>query len=101
MRKFDSFEHNGKRYDWFYDENHETIGSYAYETEEATKLAEQHEIKMLEKGYWVALGVVVSKPCLNDFHCGSCSGWEEKDSCWGIVIEPDRKKLIEYVKGGF
>ena len=84
----------GVRCHWIYDEIHETRGSYAYETEEETRAAEDEEIAKLESGEWVVLGCIVETQC---HHCGE---WKERDACWGIVIEPDGAKLDEYARWG-
>lgn len=68
-----------------YDEDHETEGSYGYETEEETKAAEDYELDMLAQGIWVVLGRIIEERCP---HCGS---WTETDALWGIVIENTRE----------
>ena len=79
-----------RRVRWVYDEHHEVEGTYAYDTEEETKAAEDLEYANLESGEWVALGCIIERKCL------ACLNWHETDSLWGIVIEPDEAKLREY-----
>ena len=31
-------------------------------------------------------------------HCRSCTGWDEIESVWGIVIENDIEKAVEAAK---
>lgn len=81
-----------QRVRWVYDECHETRGSYGYETEEATKAAEDLEIEKLNSGEWVVLGVILERRC----RCGS---YEEIDACWGIVVEANEKSLVDFYKG--
>jgi hypothetical protein len=87
MIDFHTFEHDGRRFRLVVDEEHETRGSYGLATEAATLAAEDEELAMLASGAWVVLGCLVSDPCPHDEHCGDCSGWNETDSCWGIVVE--------------
>ena len=75
---------------WVYDENYETIGFYAYDTEEETKEAENWEIERLESGELVPLGFIIEEKC------SQCGNWDQVDSLWGIVIEPDEEKLREF-----
>jgi len=86
---------DGVRVRWVHDEHHETRGSYGYETEEATRAAEDEEIAKLASGEWVVLGCIVEE------QCGACSEWRERDSVWGVVIEPDDVKLDEYATWSF
>lgn len=116
MSHFDTyheFDHNGRHYRLVYDEDHETKGSYAYDTEEETKAAEDEEIEKLNSGEWVVLGCIVTEPCkgvsctdgLDEHevieHCPCCRGRQEVDSLWGIVIENDTRKAEEYAKECF
>ena len=79
-----------------HDHNHETEGSYAYDTEEETHAAEDHERDKLESGEWVALGFVKEEKC------SKCGGWDHVDSLWGIVIENSEAKVRQYmVETGF
>jgi hypothetical protein len=89
MITYHKWEANNKRYRAVYDEDYQTRGSYALNTEEETKAAEDEETANLESGKWVALGIIVfeRKP-----HCSTCTckeplPWTETDSLWGIVIE--------------
>jgi hypothetical protein len=86
---FATFEHEGSRYRFFYDDQHETRGSYAYETEEETKAAEDEEIAKLESGEWTVLGYIRDERCTQATHCQKCDGWLDVESCWGIVTEPN------------
>jgi len=72
----------GHRVRLVYDVHYQTVGSYAYDTEEETKEAEDYEIAQLEKHEWVALGRIEEKPCN-----GECGGWIVVDSLWGIVVD--------------
>jgi hypothetical protein len=98
---YHKWEVNGKKYHAVYDETYETRGSYAYDTEEETRAAEENEISKLESGKWVVLGVMVyeKKP-----HCDTCQcqtdkwTYQETDSLWGIVIENSQKAIEEFVK---
>jgi hypothetical protein len=53
------FEYNGKTYKFVPDEDHETRGSYGYDTPEETKAAEDEEIAKLDSGEWTDLGCIV------------------------------------------
>jgi len=83
-------EHAGHRLRWVYDTDYVTRGSYGYETEEETKAAEDEEIAKLESGELVCLGAIYEVKCL------ACNQWEDKDSLWGIVIEPDEQKITTF-----
>lgn len=96
MQTYSEFDHDGKHYRLVYDEIHETRGSYAYDTEEETKAAEDEELAGLESGRLVALGCIVTEPCPGAHHCGACSGTVEVDSLWGIVVENDEAKARAY-----
>jgi hypothetical protein len=85
-------EEDGRRVRWVLDQNHVTVGSYGYETEEETKAAEDYEAERLEDGRWVVLGCIVERPCTQ------CGQWVEVDSLWGIVIEPDETELRKFRK---
>ena len=84
-----------RRFRWVYDEDYQTAGSYAYDTDEATEKAEQHELSMLKDGRWVALG------CIEEQKCLSCHQWEQIDSIWGVVISPDKDNLREFAYDHF
>jgi hypothetical protein len=86
---FATFEHEGCRYRFFYDDHYETRGNYAYDTEEETKAAEDEEIAKLESGEYTVLGYIRDERCTHPAHCQKCDGWVEVDSCWGIVTEPN------------
>ena len=77
---------------WVYDHDYETRGSYAYDTEEETRRAEDEEIDALSSGRFVALGAIV------EVRCPCCGSWDQKDSLWGIVIEPTDKALAEFAE---
>ena len=96
LEEFERWEDKpGERVRWVFDPCHETVGSYAYETEEETRAAEEWELERLEDGRLVALG------CIQERKCERCSQWEEIDALWGIVIEPNTAKLREFFKGSF
>lgn len=85
MRKdiYHEWESNSKKYEAVYDNRYTVRGSYALETKEETAAAEDEELKNLDSGKWVSLGVIVyeKKP-----HCESCTCapdkwvWTETDS---------------------
>lgn len=79
-----------RRVRWVYDEYYQSEGSYAYDTEEETAAAVAEEQEALNTGRYVALGAIV------ETKCGACGQWEEHDSLWGIVIEPDEKELVAF-----
>jgi len=81
-----------QRVRWVFDELHETVGSYAYDTKEETKAAEALEIEALNSGECVALGVILEQSC-------RCGNYEHGDSCWGIVIETNERALVDFYKG--
>jgi hypothetical protein len=85
---------NGVRVQWVMDEDYQTDGSYALDTEEETQEAEAWESGKLESGDLVALGAIVEK------RCPHCESWREIDSLWGIVIEPNGEKLDEFARWG-
>lgn len=73
--------HEGHRIRLVIDEFHETRGSYAYETEEETREAEDLEIEKLESGEWIVLARI------NEKQCDACGEWSVEDSIFGIVVE--------------
>lgn len=85
---------NARRLRTVHDNNHETVGSYAYETPEQTKAAENHELEKLASGDWVAVGFIV------EHKCPSCNEWKEDDSLWGCIIENsgDCDKVLKEAK---
>ncbi len=85
-------ENDGLRVLVVYDQNHETEGSYAYDTEEETRAAEEHELDKLESGKWVALGFVLERKC------GECSTWITEDSLLGVVVENSEERVREHLK---
>lgn len=83
------------------DDDHQTVGSYGYDTEEATRAAEDEEIANLESGKWTVVGIRVFEPCDHPKpHCADCSGWVEMDEVWGCVVESNMAKLEEEIKRG-
>lgn len=99
---FHTFEHAGHQFRLYYDTIYATRGSYAYETEEETKAAEDEEIAKLDSGEWVVIGFQEYKPCPCDKACPNCDGWTETDnSCWGIVVEYDIPTMEALVKTEF
>lgn len=91
-----SFEHNGRTYRVVWDEDHETRGSYSYDTEEETKAAEDEEIRNLESGKWVVVGCIVTRPCPGP-HCNACAGTVEEDSLWGIVCDSGEAQVKQTI----
>lgn len=61
------------------DEDHHTTGSYALDTEEETKAAEDHERRMIQDGAWDALVL------LHERQCETCGAWEVLDAVGGYV----------------
>jgi len=61
------------------DDDHETVGSYGYDTPEETKAAEDHEIAQLNSGAWSVYGII-REEC-----CPQCQTWDQVDSIWGCV----------------
>ncbi len=102
METIHEFDHDGKRYRFVPDENYRTRGSYAYDTEEETRAAEDAEIEKLESGEWTVVGCLVLEPCdiPGERHCEGCSGWTETDSLWGIVVDSTNKAMEQFVKDG-
>lgn len=72
---------------WVWDGMYETRGSYAYDTEEETKRAEDEELAKLESGEWAALGMIV------ETRCPHCNLWKEHESVWGVVIDVNTEAL--------
>jgi hypothetical protein len=68
----------------FYDSSYETVGSYAYDTEEETRAAEQEELSKLESEEWVALYIVLYRVC------PECEEIRIVDDLGGCVVENDR-----------
>lgn len=101
MTTFHEWCVGAKRYRAVYDEDHQTRGSYAYDTEAETRAAEDEEIANLRSGRWVVLGVIVmeKKP-----HCDSCHcpfalwPWTETDSFWGIVVDNAPAAIEAFVR---
>jgi hypothetical protein len=77
------------RFWWVYDPYHETRGSYAYDTEQETRDAEDAELANLESGTWVALGCVVQHRC-------PWGEWHDGDSLWGIVMGGTDAELAQF-----
>jgi hypothetical protein len=64
-----------------YDEEYQSEGSYAYDTEEETAAAVKEEQDKLNSGDYVALGAIVQHKC------PCCEEWTSGDSLWGIVAD--------------
>jgi len=110
LTTYHEFEHAGKRYRFVYDEQYEVerpCGGgekcdrkmHQEEAEEECDKWYQEEVTKLERGEWIALGVIVSARCPVELHCKTCKGWNEIASCWGIVIENSTAKAEEFAKG--
>jgi hypothetical protein len=92
---------NEKHYRAVYDDTYATRGSYALDTEDETRAAEDEEIAKLESGAWIAIGIIVweKKP-----HCKECQclskdwPWTETNSLWGIVVENDTQAIEEFAR---
>lgn len=100
-----TFIHNDELYMVFLDEDYQTEGSYAYDTLEETEAAENKELAMLRSGEWIVIGIKRFTKCEGHGneavrHCHSCKGWDEKDACWGIVVENDQKAWEKFAKEG-
>lgn len=108
MQTWHEFDHEGKHFRLVWDEDHQTRGSYALDTEEAIQAAEDEEIEKLESGEWVVLGCIVTRSCKGETrssmdgpevsHCEACSGTVQVDSLWGSVIENSTEKAESYFK---
>lgn len=98
MTTYHEFDHDGKHYRLVYDEDHETRGSYSYDTEEETRAAEDEEIRKLNSGEWVVLGCIVTAPCSSKKHCEACPGRHEVDSLWGIVVDNSNREAERVAK---
>jgi hypothetical protein len=110
---FHEFDHDGRHYAIVYDEDYQTRGSYAYDTEEETRAAEDEEIAKLQSGEWIVVGCIVTGPCrglgdetgnsqaATDAHCECCCGTREVASMWGTVIENDSAKVEAYFREYF
>lgn len=98
MDTFHEWDADGKHFRAVYDNDYQTRGSYAYDTEEETRAAEDEEIAALESGRYIVIGIIVTEPCGSAQHCECCAGRHETDSLWGIVIEPDTRKIEAYAK---
>ena len=103
MMDYHTFDHDGRRFRLVHDDQHETRGSYGLATEAETTAAEDEEIAKLESGEWIVLGCIVAEPCTRAHgeHCQDCNGWDETDSCWGIVIQDDYATVEAYVRTMF
>ena len=103
MTTYHEWEDEGKKYRAVYDEYHETRGSYAYDTEEETKAAEDEELANLESGKWIVVGIMVYE---RQPHCATCKCkkaeqlWTWTDSCWGIVVENSTAAVERFAKEG-
>ncbi len=100
MKEVETFTHEthpdripeGKRIRLVYDEQYETRGTWALDTEEETKAAEDEEIENLESGNWIVLGRICER------QCSCCGSWVTDESdfdCWGIVVENSTEGLID------
>lgn len=74
---------------WVHDDDYQSEGSYAYETEEETRLDIENEQAKLASGEWIVLGAIVEKKC------STCEHWHECDSVWGVVVDPVKEDLGE------
>lgn len=70
---------------WVVDTDH--VPDYGLDTEEETQAAIDEEYAALYNGNLVALGAIA------ETKCKACDQWEEVDSLWGIVVEPNTDKL--------
>lgn len=78
------------RVQWVYDEEYQTVGHYAYDTEEETKKAEDWELERIRDGRLVALGAIVQH------RCAHCDQWRDGDSLWGIVVKGNDEELDSF-----
>ena len=74
------------------DEDHETVGSYAYDTERETQAAEENERSKIDSGEWIVVGCIVEK------RCKCCDVWAGIGDVWGIVIEPDDDVMLDHAR---
>jgi hypothetical protein len=128
LNTYHEFDDDGKHYRLVYDEDYQTDRQCAPlmrggrepictcpDDEKANcEKFYREEIEKLESGEWVALGCIVSERCggfdsppvgLKDGdadhcrrHCRSCTGWDEVESLWGIVVENNESKAEEWAK---
>lgn len=105
---------DGVRVRWWYDEFYDPRGSFALDTEEATREAEEWEMERLQDGRLVALGATVEYRC-EGCECPHCTGWHPIETTyycqgnewkgpqdlWGIVIEPDEGALDDFARETF
>ena len=68
---------------WVYDEDYQSEGTFALDTEEETQAVVEEELKGLRAGNLVALGAIV------ETRCAACKEWRTIDSLWGIVVSVD------------
>jgi len=88
-----------KRFTAYYDCDYRAEGSFAYDTPEETQAAVDDTNAHLETGEWIAIGITIEDPCPNTGKCcEQCDGWEEIDSCWGIVIEDNDDAIKSFAK---
>jgi len=83
---------DGRRIRWVYDEDYQSEGSYAYDTDEETQAAVAEEQKRLALGHLVALGAIV------EHRCECCKQMVEDDSLWGIVTENSTDSLPQLAR---
>ena len=96
MQPFETITQGDTRLRWVYDDEYQTVGSYAYETPEETEAAEQWELERLADGRLVPLGCIVEQRA--ECKCPHCDGWHETDGLWGIVIEPTTEALLAFAQ---
>lgn len=99
---YHEFDHDGKHYRLVYDDDYQVDRAcggtdkcdramHKGESEEDCDRYYQEELDKLESGEWVALGCITTRPCPGENetkrHCVACSGTEEIESVWGIVVE--------------
>lgn len=99
LNTYHEFDHEGRHYRLVYDDDYQPESSGDPEFGEKDL---KEEIEKLESGDLVVLGCIVTEPCPGEehtgTHCKACSGTVTVDSIWGIVVENDVEKAVEYAK---
>lgn len=69
------------------DEDYVTRGSYALDTEQETREAEDEELAKLQSGESAAYGVIVYTPCDHADHGHECPHAKTIEDVWGTVAD--------------
>ena len=87
-------DETGRHFKVVPDTYHETRGSYAYDTEEETRKAEDEELSKLASGDWVVVGIIQTEHA-----CEDCS--HVVDSIWGNVGPDSLTDFKAYAQESF